>query len=93
MVSQSKDEFLQTFSDMLSAAFEMQANSVVDDPSAVTEAALRLHRLGGKLNEDGLSVVVGVLIMQWAMYVSRDPHFMHPEEAIDFMIGKMAEIL
>ena len=89
----NKEDFLQTFGQMLSASFEMHAASEVVDAEGVADAATRLHRLGGTLSDEAMQVIVGVLITQWAVYVSQDDHFMHPEEAIDFMISKLDRIL
>ena len=88
-----KADFLETFQQMLVASFEMHASSEVLDANGIVEAATRLHNLGGKLSPQAMEVIVGVLITQWAVYVAQDEHFMHPEEAIDYMIAKLDRIL
>lgn len=89
----NKGEFLEVFQQMLVSAFEMNAAAQVGDGESVGEAAIRLHNLGGRLSPNAMEVVVGVLISQWAVYVSKDDDFMHPEEAIDFMINKLDGVL
>lgn len=89
----NKEEFLEVFQQMLVAAFEMQAASEVLNTEEVVVAATRLHSLGGYLSPSCMEIVTGVLIAQWAIYVSQDSNFMHPEEAIDLMITKLDRIL
>jgi hypothetical protein len=88
-----KEEFLEVFRAMLVAAFEMHTSSEVQDVTGVVEAASELHRLGNRLSDEAMQVMLGVLITQWAVYVSQDETFMHPEESIDYMIGKLDRML
>lgn len=88
-----KEEFLEVFRAMLVAAFEMHTSSEVQDVQGVVDAATALHRLGSRLSDEAMQVMLGILITQWAVYVSQDDKFMHPEESIEYMIGKLDRML